>query len=420
MRGFITFFSLLVFQVYSFAAVFAPSAQEVTVSFVGEFITDSQNDTDESIASHYQHLFGYFHSPTVVGSFQLDPNLVEGIGGPKMPMSVKLMKEEDVGSGKKLIQYKVKGQLLLHKAAAKVLVKQQKWQMTLPYDLDNFYDEKCTDEHYNSFGDFWYFYDPFRKGCGQLRKAPLARPTVVEFLPLRESTKDYSAMLNQIRGDNGNGDLFQIVTINGFAEDTAGPQDDGRVAFEEVNEFLKAEGFKETILAKYKNRPVHRYEKTVTAQNGQEIKIQVTRLLADTSITSQDVTFAKFFKNAVQNADVLIYAGHSGLGGNLDIPSLEEKVGEIQFNQTKKQIFFFDGCSSYSYYLKSFADQKKRSNVDIMTNGLSSLFVTEFEVHSTFLNILFQVDTNPTWSEILTKIESSLDGATYLLNVGAL
>ena len=29
----------------------------------------------------------------------------------------------------------------------------------------------------------------------------------------------------------------------------------------------------------------------------------------------------------METSDVIIYSGHSGLGGNLDIPSLEEKAG---------------------------------------------------------------------------------------------
>jgi hypothetical protein len=79
--------------------------------------------------------------------------------------------------------------------------------------------------------------------------------------------------LDLLRGPNGNGDTFRIDVVHGFESS------------------------------------------------------QTRSFLVETEITARAKSFAVSFKEAVENADVIFYAGHSGLGGNLDIPSLEEKAG---------------------------------------------------------------------------------------------
>lgn len=131
------------------------------------------------------------------------------------------------------------------------------------------------------------------------------------------------------------------------------------------------------------------------------------------------MTFAKFFKEAVENADVIIYGGHSGLGGNLDIPSLESKAGKFKFNSKKRQIFYFDSCASYAYYLTQFSGEKTKSKIDILTNGLSSYFETSQAVLEGLLeNILSETKEDVSWMQIMKDMEKPLDGGSFLLNVG--
>ncbi|MBV2167449.1 MAG: hypothetical protein KUL82_01970 [Bdellovibrio sp.] len=400
------------------ATVLSPSSLEVRFTYSAEFQTSDSLDPVTLADSHAQHLFGYLQSPSIVSSFGVN-NRTLGVGAPRLPLSYEILKNRK-SSGIRTIAYKVSGVLLLNKKAATELLKKGSWQITLPTDLDSFYDEKCTDEHYSGYGDFWYFYDPFRKGCEFLRESPLASPVTVTISPLKKQIEDADSALEEVRGDNGNGELFQITTINGFSESARDKMDDGRLSFDEINNWLRGLGFEETIIARYLNRPVHQFDKSVRKSDGSVVHIRVTRLLAETAIASKNVTFAKFFKNAVKNADVIIYAGHSGLGGNLDIGSLEEKAGPLEFNASKRQIFFFDGCSSYSYYLSMFEEQKTKGKIDILTNGLASYFSYEAPIHKAFYRQLFKVNDNPTWNEILTDMEKPLRGMTFMLNVGSL
>jgi len=414
----LAFILLFALSFSSQAAVLSPNAVEVRFAYAAEFQTTDTADAVTLADNHAQHLFGYLQSPTTVFTYRINQD-TPGAGAPRLPLSYEILKNKKK-DGVRTIAYKVSGVMLLNKKMAKKLLEKGTWDITLPYDLDQFYDEKCTDEHYNTYGDFWYFYDPFRQGCEFLRKAPLAAAVTVKIAPLKNYITDAESNLDKIRGDNGNGELFQITTINGFSEDAKDPQDDGRVSFEEVNEWLRHQGFKETIVARYMNRPIHQFEKTVRAQDGSTVQVRITRLLAETAMASKNVTFAKFFKAAVKDADVIIYAGHSGLGGNLDIGSLEEKSGPLEFHPKKHQIFFFDGCSTYSYYLSMFESQKSKSKLDILTNGLSSYFAYEAPIHIEFLKHLVDVNDNPSWNQILQDMEKPLDGMTFMLSVGSL
>ncbi|MFN7455308.1 MAG: hypothetical protein ACK5RO_11685, partial [Pseudobdellovibrionaceae bacterium] len=153
--------------------------------------------------------------------------------------------------------------------------------------------------------------------------------------------------------------------------------------------------------------------------NGRPTLVEVRHLLTDTGAESRSTVFAKFFKKAVKEADVIIYAGHSGLGGNLDIPTLERKAGAFEFNPQKRQVFFFESCSSYSYYLEPFAAEKTKAKIDIVTNGLSSYFHTGPFVLEVFVtSILDETVKDTSWLEILRRMEAPLEGGSYLLNVG--
>lgn len=87
--------------------------------------------------------------------------------------------------------------------------------------------------------------------------------------------------------------------------------------------------------------------------------------------------FHYFFKQALEKSAVVIYAGHSGLGEYLNPDLIEQEQNfEIKLDENKEQIFFFNGCSTYPYYNASYFARKGSGSLhlDIMTNGLSTLF----------------------------------------------
>jgi hypothetical protein len=191
---------------------------------------------------------------------------------------------------------------------------------------------------------------------------------------------------------------------------------------------LKARGF---VLTKKKNafriyqdgrefpgvNFIRLYEKevrTIGPAPTQVMKVRVLAMLADTDITSRDGTFHRYFVSAMKNADVVLYDGHSGLGGNLDLTQLPR----FRFNPHKYQVFFFNGCSSYPYFNGSFFRRKGGSrNLEVITSGLPTFSSTSGPNTVAFLSRF--LDGKPrSYQTILSEIEASNgDWGHFLIGV---
>ncbi len=406
----------------SMAQIISPNGTEVNFSYTASFEIPAATDenTDEKrIKLHASHVFGIFQSPTFIRQMGLDPEVSAGIGAPRSQMELSVISSAQVDDKIK-ITYTAASKMILHQDVARDLLKTGYLDLPLPVNPYAIYDVSCTDEHYTLFSDFWYFYDPFREGCKHLSGEPMAKLTRFKIAPVTVKKMDLTPKLPYLRGDNDNGDLFLIYVIHGYAEKNVA-DDAGRVSFKELNQHLLDNNFLETREHQSKVIPMYIYRKEIRLDNGKKIKVQIKHLLVETSINSRSKTFATFFKEAVAKADVIYYGGHSGLGGTLDIPSLEEKVGPLKFNTKKKQIFFFESCASYSYYLEHFAKEKTKAKIDIVTNGLASYFHTSHVVLTTFLgHLLSENSQDVLWSTILGDMESALEGTTYLTSVGGI
>jgi hypothetical protein len=404
------------------AQIFGPSVTEIQFSYTTTFVTSRiPAERAQDIAQfHASHMFGIFQSPELISQFGLRPQMAGGIGAPRMPMGIRILSTHRIGSGKTQIQYYNQGKIILHKIVAARLLTLGRLDIPLPSDPDEIYHKKCTDDHYFTFGDYWYFYDPFRPGCEKLGQAPLAISTTMKISLATKRKMDLSPRLDLLRGNNGNGDLISIYVIHGYADSSTDPRDEGRLNFESFNSFLRAQRFEESTKQEGTTRPLHIFRRPVKLPSGLVANVEVRHLLVEAEIDSRNVSFAKFFKDAVANADVIVYEGHSGLGGNLDIASLEQKAGRFVFPTRKRQIFFFDSCSSYSYYLEAFAAEKTRASIDVITYGLPSYFDSHQTVLKKFITTLLTEPDRVTWSEILSTMEKPLRGGSYLLNVGGI
>jgi hypothetical protein len=406
----------------SYAQIISPKAMEVKFSYEATFIGEgTRKDALDLADLHNSHMFGILTSPTLVRKYRVDPDLIEGLGGPQAPAAIKILKTEQVEANAVQVTYRASGMLLLHKNAAHATLKAGVLTLPLPADLRTIYDVHCTDDHYNTPGDYWYFYDPFRRGCERLSREPLAHNVDIRIRPASYRALDTDPRLDLLRANNGNGDVFSIYVIHGFDEGSTARADIGRKNFKLLNEYLEDKGFEKQVLQAYRERPVYLYTKEIETPEGKTVEVQITHSLVESEADSRAVSFAKFFKEGVENADVLIYGGHSGLGGNLDIPTLETKAGKFKFNKNKRQIFYFDSCSSYSYYLDAFRSQKTKSKLDVITNGLSSFWETSPGVLDNLMDELLDFDTpSHSWERILEKMEKGLgdDGSSVLVNVG--
>lgn len=418
-----TILTVLLCGVLADAQILGPSVAEVKYSYTTTFEApeDHEEGSDEDLAiMHASHIFGIFATPTMISRYVGRNAVTGGVGGPRKQMKIKILSSE-IEEGVITIKYSNSGKMILNAKAADKILEKGSIELPLPTNPYDIYDKKCTDEHYNSFGDFWYFYDPFRKGCEYLGKDPKATKVSLKITPAEYKKMELSPKLPLLRGDNGNGNLFSIYIISGYYEDGSDKKDPGYENFREIREGFLSQGFEISSKRPKTTMPLNIYTKTIELDNGKTMEVEINHLLIETDIGTRSKVFAKFFKEAVEEADVIIYGGHSGLGANLDIPSLEEKAGKFEFNTKKKQIFFFDSCSSYSYYLEHFAVEKTKAKIDIISYGLSSYFHTSTPVLFAFLDHILKTDNEDTpWKKILSDMESILGGNTYLLNVGGI
>lgn len=255
----------------------------------------------------------------------------------------------------------------------------------------------CTDEHYNSEGDFWYFWNPCREGCPISGSDLAAVQTDLSPLPV---TRDTYPEYAKLYGDNGSGNTLQISYLVGVDEGFQSG-DLGRRTFNDAFAGLKAAGFKVAADAA-------RSKKLAMSAGGKNIVIEMRLLNPDS------VKFAEEAVRGMKNADIFMYDGHSGLGGYLDPERLAvDAGGPLNLPRNKYQIFVFQGCSTYAYYnsayfalKKSSADPKGSRNLDIITTGIGAAFDVGAKVDVSFIKSV-ATGRRPSWQTIINRVHSA-------------
>jgi hypothetical protein len=155
--------------------------------------------------------------------------------------------------------------------------------------------------------------------------------------------------------------------------------------------------------------------------------------LGDSSVDSPDQTFSLLWKKAIEEYEIINYAGHSGLGGNLDIESINDNLRgagrePIRFKKNPYQIYFFNGCSTYAYFnRKYFRAKGGTAYMESITTGLPSYFGDGVDNTMAFVgpflsftkisypSIIKEIEkTNQTWGSTLLFVNGDQDNPTSL------
>lgn len=283
----------------------------------------------------------------------------------------------------------------------------------------------CTDKHYNSKGDHWYFWNLFNYGCF-LQAGVDYDLADVEFthMPSTMSTYPEYDRLLQTSSDSDLKELPIYIFFGTAKPKSSVPIDLKGVKYLEDNYkklkvFLKNKGFTQTSKIQYGvTSTLHTYQRLMP-QSGVVAVIKV--FFGNTGIVETAVAdFHKLFKEALEKSSVMYYVGHSGLGGNLDLTSIEANVGKITPPKDQYQIYFFDSCSSYPYYTQMYFDKKVGAitkdgtvdtsgtyNLDIVTNGLETYFVrasNDFESFVSSILDVYEKQVYKSWQEIVDDL----------------
>jgi hypothetical protein len=362
---------------------------------IGELLTSPHRDSiDEKINLQLQHMFGVF---TVQKDFINRPGVVENT-----PVVNILSAAKVPGEPFAKITYSYEDTALFHKDVLRM--NGNEIRFWLPKDVVGIYAKGipaghrknlCTDEHYNSEGDFWYFWDPDQEGC-PIEKKDLVRVTArIRPLPnSRDTYPDYA----RLYASNGNRMALKVVVMVGIDEDFS-DEDLGRVAFNGDVDHLINLGYQVN----------NRNRRQVTFKNGPNTDYDL-----DMNIYLVDQNSAQFDElaiDALETADIFVYSGHSGLGGHLAPGRFEDFIGRrIRMPQDKYQILAFQGCSTYAYYNESYFDLKRSAsdpsgskNLDIITAGIGLTFDSGPEQDAMILDSLLS-GSRHSWQKIIRDV----------------
>lgn len=305
------------------------------------------------------------------------------------------------------VRYRYRGTIVLQNGP------NEEYEVLLPVNPDTIYKagfpegsdtNPCTDHHYQSEGDFWYFWNPSNYGCPlqagrdyEIVKAKIERKANTE-----KTYPEYARLVN------AQGEIVMTVLMG--MDDPANGRDPNTSSdinadnFRQIRRTLLSElGFESKKLTKDEiavitgsasRKPPYVEEFTKKSETaGLVIRV----FFGPSGIDQDSSAFHYYLKDALENSSVLMYDGHSGLGGHLDLASIEETEGfKIRPDKKRYQIYYFNSCSSYPYYntmyfarKKTRADQRGSKNLDIVTNGLATYFSV---MHDTNIALIRAID----------------------------
>jgi hypothetical protein len=291
------------------------------------------------------------------------------------------------------------------------------YEIILPVNPETVYEagmsgrrNPCTDHHYQSEGDFWYFWNPKNPGCrmkegvdysrlkAKIKRLANSKSTYPEYERLPDSDGVIKISLLMGMDDPKKGrDPNNSTDINAknFRDIKASLIDNGRGyknSLADKRDILEVLG-----RSSARNLPyVEDFKKTIKNGN-KEYTLWVQIFFGPSGIDEGSDNFHYFFKDALENSAVMMYDGHSGLGGHLDLASIEDAHNfRIAPNKRRYQIYFFNSCSSYTYYNSMFfgrkataSDENGTKNLDILTNGLATYFSV---MHDTNLALIKAIE----------------------------
>jgi len=356
----------------------------------------------EKIEDQVSHLFG----PMGVARYYAVPkgdHEIELVGEP-----------EKLEEGVWQARYKYSGTVVLKVPSQNELP--PTYNIILPVNPDTIYEagtvttksgkEKfpCTDEHYDGEGDFWYFWNPKQEGCPLVEGEDYVKlaAKVKPYKNTRITYPEYARLVN----DKGEITVTIFVGMDNPETSDKNPyqsKDENAPNYISLVEYLNKKEYvghrwtrKEIDAVAPKVGPYPFVEEFVKSYENATLRIRL--FFGESGVEERSSAFHHFFKDSLENDSIMIYDGHSGLGGHLDILAIEaQETIALKLPKEKYQMYFFNSCSSYSYYNRSYfarkatdEDPRGTKNLDILTNGLATYFAV---MHDTDLELIRAVES---------------------------
>ena len=323
--------------------------------------------------------------------------------------------------GRHVISYAYAGTIVLEQRMGPTEGDRGKFDALLPVDPDRIYEagmvgdhNPCTDPHYQAEGDFWYFWNPMKYGC-RLKEGTDYLRVAGDFVRFKNTTETYPEYHRLVDPETGK---LEISVLFGMddpeAHDTNAnmSRDVNAPNYRAIRSELVQMGFTATRLGGVEKYQLIRDKKALSesftlerlTKSTPKGTIEILMYFGASGIDEKSRAFHFLYKRALEKSAVMLYNGHSGLGGHLDIRNIEELQGiDISLPRNRYQIYYFNSCSSYSYYNLEYFKRKRTKldragskNLDIFANGLSTYFHV---MHETDMALIRAIDAYATRGE---------------------
>ncbi len=364
---------------------YSPSAHEAQLKFnysVELYKTSQPRETEfkTAIDKQLSFLFGAFSNQNRQAV-------------PKGDHTFQILKAQQVNSTTWRADYTYSGRILISQGSNTYsfflpIRPYEIWVKSLANNSNNPYP--CTDSQHPQEGYFWYFFNPKAYGCnlkenvdyfsvqGQLQFLQNTKLTFPEYerlfvngeltfdilFGMDNSSLDWNPRSSKDLSAQSYRQMKSVLSQWGYK---------GRVwTAEELQSFFGKLGY-------YNQMPFVEQLAKITPKG------KVTyRIFFGPSTIYDGMGFQKFLSNSLMNSSIMLYAGHSGLGEYLNLDLIHSHSNlKLHANQNRYQIYFFNSCSSYPYYNSQYLNLKRTTtdplgtkNLDIITNGLSTLFLS--------------------------------------------
>lgn len=390
--------SLSLWSISSFGRYTAEHSTEAILSFAGQVEWQgerpSTEEAREQIEAQVQHLYGSMSYADVSASPKENHKIT----------AVRITRHAEKESTF-TIRYQYRGTVVLEKGP------RSKYDVLLPINPDTIYEASmvgdnnpCTDEHYQSEGDFWYFWSPEREGC-RLKEGRDYLRIASSFERIANQTKSYPEYPRLVDTEGRLTTwIFMGMDDPSNSKDPMVSDDVNAQTYRTLRKGLLKLGFESREWTKSEIRDLTGSTSPTIEEftlKAKRAELKVFTFFGESGIDERSSPFHHAYRHALEKASVVIYDGHSGLGGHLDLDSIEAANGfKIRIPKDRYQIYFFNSCTSYSYFntayfekKKTASDRKGTKNLDILTNGLE----TYFDVMKTMNLVL--IDAFKKWAE---------------------
>lgn len=263
------------------------------------------------------------------------------------------------------------------------------------------------DGHDVTSGNFWYHFRPAQAGCS-FADADVLRVTATA----KKAASNTSGKYPEYHRVWEDGTLDVVAIFGKYASGATGSDDAGIAAYDAFLASARAQfpGAATTPAALPAGPGVAAPQVTIEAALPGDRTVVITALLVD-ELSSASAAFDKRFAELTPAADLVVYAGHAGLGANA-----RALANKGAWFPGKYQVLFVDGCDTFAYQDDTLAKTRALLNpddptgtrhLDVITNAMPAYFMSMPGAAMSLIGALSRPESPKTYEQIFASVDPS-------------